>query len=91
MKYLLSYQTADGVTPDQLAAHFPAHKERWSAFRDEGTLLMIGPFTDRSGALAVFTTEGAARDFAATDPFVTEGLVGRWWIQEWMEALVPEG
>jgi hypothetical protein len=27
---------------------------------------------------------------SAGDPFVRNGLVGRWFIREWMEALVPE-
>ena len=89
MKYLLIYQSA----PDAgaaIAEHFPAHKARWSEFSDDGTLLMIGPYTDRSGALAIFTTLEAAEAFATSDPFVTNGVVSSWSVVEWMEALVPE-
>jgi len=55
---------------------------------ERGELLMIGPFSDRSGALAIFTTREAAEACAATDPFVLEGLVSNWSIREWQEALV---
>ena len=53
-----------------------------------GTLLLIGPYADRSGALAIFTSQESAEQFAAVDPFVTEGLVARWTITPWLEALL---
>jgi len=52
---------------------------------------MVGPFADEpaGGAMAVFTTRDAAEEFARVDPFVTSGIVARWTIREWREALVP--
>jgi uncharacterized protein YciI len=52
---------------------------------------MVGPFTDApaGGAMAIFTTREAAEAFAAADPFVTQGVVSRWFIREWKEALLP--
>jgi uncharacterized protein YciI len=51
---------------------------------------MTGPFADqREGAMAIFTTQEAAEEFVAGDPFVLNGLVVRWHIQEWNEGLAP--
>ncbi len=87
MKYVLSYETAPGGLA-RAPALFPAHRARWQAFRARGELLMIGPFEDPAqGALAIFTTREAAEAFAAGDPSVTGGVVGRWRVQGWDEAL----
>jgi uncharacterized protein YciI len=86
VKYVLFYDSGD-ADPAAIAEHFPAHRARWSEFHERGSLLLIGPFSDRSGAMAVFTTREAAEDFAATDPFVLHGVVGSWSIREWNEAL----
>lgn len=88
MKYVLQYESPDPMDEERLRAHFPAHRARWAAFQDQGSLLLIGPFADRQGALAVFTTREAAEEFAATDPFVLEGLVARWTVTPWLEALL---
>ena len=86
MKYVLFYESSDEVA-EKAPLHFPAHRARWKEFQDRGTLLLIGPFTDQSGALAIFTTREAAEEFAAGDPFVLNGVVKGWQIREWREAL----
>ena len=86
MRYVLLYETGDDVA-EKAALHFPAHRARWQEFRDKGTLLLIGPFTDQSGAMGVFTTREAAEEFAANDPCVLEGVVKAWQIRDWREAL----
>ena len=90
MKYVVRYET----DPDELARVgevFPRHRATWQAFRDDGTLLAIGPMADPLlGAMAVFATRDAAERFVAADPFVTEGLVARWELLEWNEVLLPE-
>ncbi len=88
MKYVLIYQSPDDLDLEKLRAVFPQHRERWSVFREQGTLLLIGPYANRAGALAVFTTQEAAEEFAATDPFVLNGLVATWEIRAWNEALL---
>jgi uncharacterized protein YciI len=88
VKYALIYETApDGMS--RAAENFPAHRARYEAFHERGTLLMVGPFTDRSGALSVFTTREAAEEFAREDPFVVNGVIGKWEIHEWNEVLAP--
>jgi uncharacterized protein YciI len=88
VKYALIYESPADLDLAKLRAVFPEHQARWSVFRDQGTLLLIGPYADRTGALAVFTTQEAAEEFAATDPFVLNGLVARWDIKPWAEALL---
>ncbi len=90
MKYVLRYESPEALDEAKLRAVFPAHRARWGTFQDQGTLLLIGPFADRRGALAVFTSQEAAEAFAASDPFVLEGLVARWTITPWMEALLDQ-
>ncbi len=88
MKYVLIYASPPDLDTDDLRAHFPAHRARWAVFQERGTLLLIGPYANREGALAVFTTREAADEFAANDPFVLNGLVAEWHIQAWNEALL---
>ncbi|HEY0871551.1 MAG TPA: YciI family protein [Acidothermaceae bacterium] len=88
MKYVLIYESRADLDLGQLRAVFPEHRARWAVFQEQGTLLLIGPYADRAGALAVFTTQEAAEEFAATVPFVTNGLVAKWEIKPWAEALL---
>jgi uncharacterized protein len=89
MKYVLFYDPADdaGTTAP---LHFDAHRALWTQYRDRGSLLLIGPFTDGSGAIAVFRTRADAEEFAKEDPFVRNGVVRAWQVREWNEALVAE-
>ena len=87
-KYVLLYESADDVLT-KAPPHFPSHVARWKAFRDQGTLLMIGTFANpqEEGSMAIFTTREAAETFAKSDPFVLNGVVRRWSIREWNEAI----
>lgn len=87
MKYVLFYESAPDVVAAKAPAHFAAHRARWASYQQAGTLLLIGPFTDATGALGVFTTREAAEEFAKGDPFVLHGVVTDWSIKEWNEAL----
>lgn len=92
MKYVLFYQAAEDFR-SKVPAHFEAHRALWGEYHAAGHLLMIGPFTDADtgtgGAMGIFTSRDAAERFAKADPFVAHGLVARWTIREWNEALVP--
>jgi uncharacterized protein YciI len=89
-KYVLFYEAAPDFRA-KVPAHFEAHRALWGTFRDDGRLLMIGPFADEpaGGAMGVFTNRDAAEEFIRLDPFVSSGIVARWTIREWNEALVP--
>ena len=87
MKTLMFYELA----PEGLAKvpqHYEAHGRRLREFQAQGSLLMAGPYGQPpQGAVAVFTSEAAAREFIAGDHFVTEGIVARWTVHPWDEAL----
>jgi hypothetical protein len=85
VKYVVEYGPASSREAAQ--THFPAHRARYAEFVDEGTLLMIGTFTDMSGAIGVFTSREAAEEFVKDDPFVLEGVVTSHTIREWNEVL----
>jgi uncharacterized protein YciI len=89
VKYLLFYDSAGDVA-EKAPLHIEEHRALWHRFATDGRLLMVGPLADRSGAVSVFTTEEAAREFVAADPFVRHGVVKDHRIVAWMEALVPE-
>ena len=88
MKYVVFYESAEDVVT-KAPAHFAAHRSHWDAFRDQGTLVMIGPFANAQehGSMAIFTTREAAEEFVRNDPFVLNGVVKKWEIREWSEAL----
>jgi uncharacterized protein YciI len=86
VKYVLFYEAAADM--GRAREIFPAHRAKWQEFVARGQLLMIGPFTDpRQGAMGVFTTRAAAEEFVRVDPFVLEGVVKKWELREWREAL----
>lgn len=87
MKYAVLYEMAPDATP-KIREHMLAHRAWWEGFRERGSLLAIGPFSDSSGALGVFTTRAAAEEYVAADPFVTSGAVQNWTIREWNEVLL---
>lgn len=87
MKVLMFYElAADGLA--KVPALYPAHVERLRDFHARGVLLEAGPYGDPPrGAVAVFTSEAAAREFISGDPFVQAGAVARWQVHPWAEAL----
>lgn len=87
MKVVMFYELAqDGLS--KAMTHFPAHRARLDEFHARGVLLMAGPFANPAdGALGVFTSREAAEEFIEGDPFVVNGVVGKWRLQEWNEVL----
>jgi len=89
MKAVMFYE----VAPDAMAKariHYPAHRARLDEFHARGVLLMAGPFSNPAeGALGIFTSRAAAEEFIRGDPFVTQGVVAKWSVREWNEALAP--
>ena len=85
MRYVLFYESGD---LSLAAENFPAHKARYTEFMGRGVLLSLGPFTDRGGSMAVFTSREAAEEFVSGDPFVRHGVVSKWLVREW-SAVTP--
>src|SRR5438046_5853376 len=88
VKYVLFYESADNVA-ERAPLHFGAHWARALEFHERGLLQMVGTFADpqTQGSMAIFATREAAEEFVSGDPFVLEGVVRRWELREWNEAL----
>jgi uncharacterized protein YciI len=86
--YVTFYESSPDA-PELIPTHYPAHRARVDEFHARGDLLMVGTFADpiEEGAMAVFRTREAADEFVADDPFVTGGVVSRWYLREWNEVL----
>jgi len=82
LRYVLFYGSGD---LSKAAEHFPSHQARSNEFMRRGVMLSLGPFTDRAGSMAVFTTREAADEFVSGDPFVAHGVVSTWQVREWRE------
>ena len=85
---LLYFSGPDGRS--KVPEIFPAHHAYTVEFQAArpGELLLTGPFAEpiegQPGAMNVFTTREAAETFAASDPFVTEGVVASWTVRSWL-------
>jgi len=79
--------TGAGRSMDEIMAVYPRHKALVDEFMDRGEVIGIGPL-DGGGNLAIFRTREAADEFARTDPFLLEGLIVRYDVTEWGDALL---
>ncbi len=87
MKVVMFYELApDGLL--KAAENIAAHRARLDEFHKKGTLLMAGPFANiMDGALGIFTDKSSAEEFIKDDPFIRNGVVGKWRLMEWNEVL----
>jgi uncharacterized protein YciI len=83
--FLLFYELAD----DYLARrgqYREIHLEKAWESHARGELVLGGALADPvDGALLLFTADSRAvpEDFAKSDPYVTSGIVRRWYVREW--------
>lgn len=85
MYYLLLYDVVDQFT-DRRAPYRDAHLALARAARERGELLLAGAFADPAdGAALLFKADdpSVAERFAASDPYVREGLVKDWTVRKW--------
>lgn len=87
MKIVMFYEVAaDGMS--KVMENYEAHSARVREFHARGVLLMAGPLGNPpEGALAIFTTREPAEEFIAGDPFVLNGVVGKWRLVEWHDGI----
>jgi uncharacterized protein YciI len=83
--YLLFYEVGEDYV-SRRAAFRDAHLEKaWKA-SERGELLLGGAFANPvDGAVLLFQGDSAdvAEKFAKADPYVTNGVVKRWYVREW--------
>jgi uncharacterized protein YciI len=88
MKAVILYETAN-VSMDAIMAVFPRHKVLIDEFAARGEIIGIGAFADRAGSMGIFKDRPSAEAFVAQDPFVLEGLVGKYHIRDWNDTMLP--
>ena len=92
MHYLLFYE-AEADYEERRRPFRAAHLEHARAAAGRGELVLGGAFADPvDGAVILFRggSPAAAERFAKNDPYVTNGLVKRWYVREWT-TVVGEG
>lgn len=88
MKAVLFYEMAPGKTREDAMAIFPRHEVHLNAFIARKEILAVGPFSDGTGSMGIFKDRATAEAFVQQDPFVLEGLVGKYTIRDWNESLL---
>jgi uncharacterized protein YciI len=89
IRYVLLYESPPEARAN-VPKFFPAHSAYADDFRKRhpGALLMIGPFPEpedaQPGAMSIFTSREAAEEFAASDPFVLNGVMRTWRVRTWL-------
>ena len=85
MYLALIYEVVDDYL-ERRGAYRAEHLAVARAAIERGELLLAGAYADPpDGALLVFegADRGVAERFAASDPYVQNGLVTRWRVREW--------
>jgi uncharacterized protein YciI len=77
-----------GASVDAIMAVYPRHKVVVDMFIARGEVIGIGPFSDKSGNLAIFRSREAAEAFVKQDPFILEGLIKSYDIREWGDEMI---
>lgn len=82
--FALFYDVVDEFTTRR-TAYRAGHLERVRDAQGRGELILAGALAEPPGALLVFRSadRSAPEQFAKADPYVTGGLVTRWWIRPW--------
>ena len=82
--FTLTYEVVDHYT-ERRTPFRGAHLQKARAAAERGELVMAGALGEPAGALLVFrgADKSVAEAFAASDPYVTNGLVRQWTVRPW--------
>jgi uncharacterized protein len=83
MKYAAIVQyTADAAT---IAQARPAHRQYLSGLKEQGKLVISGPFAGDAGGLLVYEAENTdqVETLIRGDPFAKHGVFLSWEVREW--------
>ena len=83
----MTYAAIAKFTPDKstIAKARPAHRQYLSGLRDQGKLVISGPFADDAGGLLVYEAEnpGQVEALIREDPYTKHGVFLSWEIRPW--------
>jgi uncharacterized protein YciI len=88
VRYVVRYESGPDVL-ELAPVHMAAHVAHYEDFAARGLLVALGTFEhpEVNGSMCVLTTPEAAREFAATDPFVVHGVVRSFTVLAWTDVL----
>ena len=92
MHYLLFYDVVDDY-PERRASFRYAHLALARQAVERGELVLGGALSNPvDGAVLLFrgSSPEVAERFAAVDPYVTNGLITRWYVREWTTVIGHE-
>jgi uncharacterized protein YciI len=83
----MKYAAIAKYTPDPstIASARPAHRQYLTGLRDQGKLVISGPFADDAGGLLVYEAESPEQveTLIREDPFAKQGVFLSWEIRPW--------
>jgi len=85
MHYLLFYEVVDDYVARRAEFRNAHLKLAWEA-AERGELVLGGALADPTdGVVILFKADSpqVAEDFAKVDPYVTNGIVKRWYVRKW--------
>lgn len=86
MKHFLLFYEAGPDYVERRPKYRAGHLGLAWAAHQRGELIIAGPLADPvDGAILMFAGEdrSVAENFAKADPYVTSGMVVRWYVREW--------
>ena len=89
MYFILFYETVEDYV-NRRAPYREEHLAYARAAHERGSLAIAGALGDPAdAALLVFKGQGpaVAEEFARNDPYVTNGLVKKWYVRPWTVAI----
>jgi len=90
----MKYAAIAVYTPDAstIAKARPAHREYLVGLKEQGKLVISGPFADDRGGLLVYEAETPAQVEAliAEDPFARQGVFVSWEIRPWNVVMINQ-
>jgi uncharacterized protein YciI len=82
--FALTYEVVDDFV-NRRTPFRPQHLQMAREAHDHGELILAGALGEPAGALLVFKADDRTvpERFAASDPYVLQGLVTRWQVRPW--------
>jgi uncharacterized protein YciI len=91
LHYLLFYDVVDDYITRRVPLR-PAHLAYAQPYVQRGELILGGALAaPPDAAILLFQVDsvGVVEAFARADPYVSGGIVRRWWIREWTTVIGP--
>jgi hypothetical protein len=89
MHFLLFYEASEDYATRRTPYREEHLRKAWEA-SERGELVLAGAYANpMDGSVLLFrgNSPAVAENFAKDDPYVTQGVVSRWYVREWTTAV----